>query len=43
MGRFNMGSTVILVLPPGTTQWNAELRTGTTIRMGQPLARVGTN
>ena len=43
MGRFNMGSTVILVLPPSTTQWNAELRTGATIRMGQPLARVGTN
>jgi phosphatidylserine decarboxylase len=40
MGRFNMGSTVILVLPPGTTQWPADLRAGTTIRMGQPLARV---
>ncbi len=43
MGRFNMGSTVILVLPAGTTQWNAELRAGATIRMGEPLARVGTN
>jgi phosphatidylserine decarboxylase len=42
MGRFNMGSTVILVLPPGTTQWFAELRNGTAIRMGQPLARVAT-
>ena len=40
MGRFNMGSTVILVLPPNTVQWNAELAAGTTIRMGQPLARV---
>jgi phosphatidylserine decarboxylase len=40
MGRFNMGSTVILVLPPGTAQWNPELRAGTAIRMGQPLARV---
>ena len=40
MGRFNMGSTVILVLPPGTTQWSADLRAGTTIRMGQPLARL---
>ena len=40
MGRFNMGSTVILVLPPNTVQWNSELAAGTTIRMGQPLAHV---
>jgi phosphatidylserine decarboxylase len=40
MGRFNMGSTVILLLPPGTTQWRSELDAGTTIRMGQPLARM---
>jgi len=40
MGRFNMGSTVILLLPPGTTQWGAQLAAGTTIRMGQPLARI---
>jgi phosphatidylserine decarboxylase len=40
MGRFNMGSTVILVLPPGTTQWLADQRAGSTIRMGQPLAGV---
>ena len=35
MGRFNMGSTVILVLPPGTTQWLAGFQAGSTIRMGQ--------
>jgi phosphatidylserine decarboxylase len=40
MGRFNMGSTVILLLPPGTRQWNAGLGAGTTIRVGQPLARM---
>jgi phosphatidylserine decarboxylase len=40
MGRFNMGSTVILVLPPGTTTWLAERQAGTPIRMGQPLARM---
>lgn len=40
MGRFNMGSTVILVLPPGTTQWLVDQRAGSTIRMGQPLAGV---
>jgi phosphatidylserine decarboxylase len=42
MGRFNMGSTVILLLPPGTTQWFNELHSGTPIRMGQPLARLAT-
>jgi phosphatidylserine decarboxylase len=40
MGRFNMGSTVILLLPPKTTEWRPELHAGTTIRMGQPLARL---
>jgi phosphatidylserine decarboxylase len=40
MGRFNMGSTVILVLPPGTTTWGPQMHSGTAIRMGQPLARV---
>jgi phosphatidylserine decarboxylase len=40
MGRFNMGSTVILVLPPGTTNWLAERQAGTPIRMGQPLAQI---
>jgi len=40
MGRFNMGSTVVLVLPPGTTTWLPELRAMDTIRMGQPLARI---
>lgn len=41
MGRFNMGSTVILVLPPGTTTWQPTLQSGQAIRMGQPLARIG--
>jgi phosphatidylserine decarboxylase len=41
MGRFNMGSTVILLLPPGTTTWDSPLRAGDTIRMGQALARIG--
>jgi phosphatidylserine decarboxylase len=40
MGRFNMGSTVILVLPPGTTTWDPALRPGDTVRMGQALARI---
>lgn len=40
MGRFNMGSTVILLLPPGRTEWLGELGPGSAIRMGQPLARL---
>ena len=40
MGRFNMGSTVVLVLPPGTTNWLPECKSLQTIRMGQPLAKI---
>jgi phosphatidylserine decarboxylase len=40
MGRFNMGSTVVLVLPPGTTTWLPECKSLKTIRMGEPLARI---
>ncbi len=40
MGRFNMGSTVVLVLPPGTTSWLPDRKSLDTIRMGQPLARI---
>jgi phosphatidylserine decarboxylase len=40
MGRFNMGSTVILLLPPGRTEWLDELAAGSVIRMGQALARL---
>jgi phosphatidylserine decarboxylase len=40
MGRFNMGSTVILLLPPGRIEWQSELAPGATIRMGQALARL---
>ncbi|HTW37371.1 MAG TPA: archaetidylserine decarboxylase [Steroidobacteraceae bacterium] len=38
MGRFNMGSTVILLLPPASVCWLAELGAGSAIRMGQRLA-----
>lgn len=37
MGRFNMGSTVILVLPSGSPGWAGDLTPGTTVRMGQQL------
>jgi phosphatidylserine decarboxylase len=38
LGRFNMGSTVILLLPPGTAQWRPGLQPGSPVRVGQTLA-----
>jgi phosphatidylserine decarboxylase len=40
LGRFNMGSTVILLLPPGRTEWQGELAAGSAVRVGQALARL---
>jgi len=40
MGRFNMGSTVILILPPDTIDWLPGMQDGRAIRVGQPLARL---
>jgi phosphatidylserine decarboxylase precursor len=40
MGRFNMGSTVILLFPRGALRWRADLAPGSVIRMGEPLARL---
>jgi phosphatidylserine decarboxylase len=39
MGRFNMGSTVILLLPPGRSEWLPNLTPGASVRVGQTLAR----
>ena len=39
MGRFNMGSTVILLLPPGMAEWEANLVAGQPLRLGE---RIGT-
>jgi len=40
LGRFNMGSTVIVLLPPGAGEWLPALGPGSTIRVGQTLARL---
>jgi phosphatidylserine decarboxylase len=39
MARFNMGSTIILLMPPGTSTWASTLTAGRTVRMGE---RIGT-
>ncbi|MGH8290472.1 MAG: archaetidylserine decarboxylase [Steroidobacteraceae bacterium] len=38
LGRFNMGSTVIVLLPPGTVEWLPALQPGSAVRVGQTLA-----
>jgi len=38
LGRFNMGSTVILLLPPGRYLWQEGLSPGAALRVGMPLA-----
>ena len=37
MARFNMGSTIILLLPPGLCDWTATLTAGRTVRMGERI------
>ncbi len=39
LGRFNMGSTVILLFEPGRTQWHPLLRAGSVVQLGQPIGR----
>lgn len=40
LGWFNMGSTVILLLPKGIAAWNATMVTGSTLRMGEEIASI---
>lgn len=39
LGRFNMGSTVILLAEPGALEWSAGLAPGSVLRMGQQIGR----
>ena len=38
MGRFNMGSTVILLFPKNQVKWNSELVPGAKVNMGETIA-----
>lgn len=40
MGRFNMGSTVILLLGEGAADWSPELVAGQAVRMGDLIGRA---
>jgi len=40
MGRFNLGSTVILLFPPGAVTWTGGLAPGLSLRMGQDLGQL---
>ncbi len=37
LGRFNMGSTVILLFPKDTMTWNTDLKAGSDVLMGQNI------
>jgi phosphatidylserine decarboxylase len=40
LGWFNMGSTVILLLPAGTCEWGDDLEPGKTVRMGEEIGEL---
>lgn len=40
MGRFRLGSTVILLFTPGAVEWEASYAAGSATRLGEPLARM---
>jgi phosphatidylserine decarboxylase len=40
IGWFNMGSTVIVLLPPGTCSWREHLVNGTRLRMGEAIGTL---
>jgi phosphatidylserine decarboxylase len=40
MGRFNMGSTVILLFPRNTIQWSESLQPGTTVHVGEQIGEL---
>lgn len=40
MGRFNMGSTVIVLFGPGAAEWSVDLQSGDSLRLGQHLGVI---
>ena len=40
MGRFRLGSTVIMVMPKGSVSWNSNQVAGKTVRMGEAFGAL---
>jgi phosphatidylserine decarboxylase len=40
LGWFNMGSTVILLLPAGAAEWHANMQSGNRLRMGEAIGTL---
>jgi phosphatidylserine decarboxylase len=40
LGRFNMGSTVILLFEPNRAHWRTDLRSGTEVRLGEAIGAL---
>lgn len=40
LGRFNLGSTVILLLPPTRVRWESHLAPGSPVRLGEAIAKL---
>jgi phosphatidylserine decarboxylase len=40
LGRFNMGSTVILLFEPNRARWHSQVRAGSVVRLGQSLGII---
>ncbi len=40
LGRFNMGSTVILLFEPRRARWNPAVHAGAVVRLGQSLGVI---
>jgi phosphatidylserine decarboxylase len=40
LGWFNMGSTVIMLLPAGRCEWDSDLQPGETLRVGQTIGHL---
>ena len=40
LGWFNMGSTVIVLMPKGAASWRTPFEPGTTLRMGESIATL---
>lgn len=40
MGRFNMGSTIIVLFGKDKTEWDAEFKAGKTVKLGELIGRI---